>query len=185
MSEFESLLAGCRRRESVAFAALVERYLPHVRAAVRRRLNPRLRARFDSADFTQNVWASFFQMSLDRLDLTTEAALVAYLARMAEVKVFEEVRHQLTRKADVRRDVPLGEVPEPSGRVPTPSGEVAAADRWAELTAGLSTRDQDMLGMLRDGHTHQAVAARFGLTAKTVQRLMDKLRGRGPTGDLP
>lgn len=183
MSEFEHLLAGCRRREPGAFASLVERYLPHVRAAVRRRLNRRLRARFDSADFTQNVWASFFQMTLDRLDVTTEAALLAYLSRMAEVKVFEEVRHQHAQKADVRRDVPLGEVPEPSGRVPTPSGELAAADRWEALTAGLSARDQDMLGMLREGHTYQAIAARFGLTPKTVQRLMDRLRDRGPTED--
>jgi RNA polymerase sigma factor (sigma-70 family) len=176
-------LAGCRRREPGAFAALVERYLPHVRAAVRRRLNPRLRARFDSADFTQNVWASFFQMTLDRLDVTSEAALLAYLARMAELKVAEEARHQLTLKSDVRRDVPLGDVPEPTGRVPTPSGEVAATDRWAALTVGLSDRDQDMLRMLRDGHTHQVIADRFGLTAKTVQRLLDRLRDRRPTGD--
>lgn len=183
MSEFEHLLDGCRRREPGAFAALVERYLPHVRAAVRRRLSPRLRARFDSADFTQNVWASFFQMTLDRLDVTCEAALLGYLAKMAEVKVCEEARHQLRQKTDIRRDVSLGDVPEPSGRVPSPSGTLVAADRWAALTADLSPRDQDMLRMLRDGHTYQTVADRFGMTAKTVQRLMDRLRDRGPTGE--
>lgn len=180
MSEFERLLDGCRRREPGAFALLVERYLPHVRAAVRRRLSPRLRTRFDSLDFTQNVWASFFQVTLDRLDLPTEAALVAYLSRMAELKVNEEFRHQLTRKADMRRDVPLGDVPEPAGRGATASHQAIAADRWDELTAGLSDRDRDMLRMLGEGHTYRAVAERFGLTAKTVQRLMERVRGGPP-----
>lgn len=183
MNEFDQLLDGCRRREPGAFDTLVTRYLPHVRAAVRRRLTPRLRTRFDSHDFTQNVWASFFQVTLERLDLPTEAALVAYLSRMAELKVNEEFRHQLTRRADMRRDVPLGDVPELIGRGATVSHELMAEDRLAQLTAGLSDRDRDMLRMLGEGHTYQAVADRFGLTAKTVQRLMGRLRGDQPPAE--
>jgi RNA polymerase sigma factor (sigma-70 family) len=184
MTEFEQLLDGCRRREPGAFAELVERYLPHVRAAVRRRLTARLRTRFDSHDFTQNVWASFFQVTIERLDLPSEDALVGYLSRMAELKVVEEVRHQYTRKANMRLDLPLEAVPELAGRVPTPSVEAIAADRWEALTAALSDRERDMLRMLRDGESYQAVGERFGMTAKTVQRLMEKLRthtgeGRG------
>jgi RNA polymerase sigma factor (sigma-70 family) len=184
MSEFGQLLAGCRRHDPAAFAALVAKYLPHVRAAVRRRLSGRLRTRFDSHDFTQNVWASFFRQSLDRLDLPTEASLVAYLARMAELKVAEEGRKQLTLKADVRRDVPLGEVPEPAARTPTPSGLAVADDRWAALTAGLTDRDREMVQMLHDGETYEAVAERFGLTVKTVQRLIGKLRDLPPAEDV-
>lgn len=184
MTEFEQLLDGCRRREPGAFATLVERYLPHVRAAVRRRLTARLRTRFDSHDFTQNVWASFFQVTLDRLDLPTEDALVGYLARMAELKVAEEFRHQYTRKADVRRNLPLEAVPELVGRVSTPSMEAMATDRWEALTAALSDRERAMLRMLHDGESYHMIGERFGMTAKTVQRLMEKLRtvtgeGRG------
>lgn len=176
MNQFAQLLDGCRRGDEAAFAVLVERYLPHVRAAVRRRLSGPLRGRFDSLDFTQNVWASFFQKSLDRLDLPDERALVAYLARMAELKVAEEYRHQTRQKVAVGRHVPLAQVPEVAGPSLTPSAEVMAGDRWAALTAGLSDRDRTMLRMLRDGHTYQAVAAHFGMTAKTVQRLVARLR---------
>jgi len=180
MSEFDELLDGCRRREPGAFATLVERYLPHVRAAVRRRLSARLRTRFDSLDFTQNVWASFFQATLDRLDLPSEEALVAYLSRMAELKVNEEFRRQLSLKGDMRREVALGDVPEPAGRGATASQQVLTDDRLAAVTAGLSDRDRDMLRMLSEGHTYRSVAERFGLTAKTVQRLMDRVRDQPP-----
>ena len=176
MSEFEELVAGCRRGEAGAIAELVVRYLPHVRAAVRQRLSRRLRVRFDSHDFTQNVWASFFQITLDRLDLPTEAALVGYLSRIAELKVIEEFRKQVTRKLDFRRDVPLARLPEMPGATASPSGEVMAGDRWSALTAGLSERERGMLRMLHDGHTQEAVAERFGLTVRTVHRLLARVR---------
>jgi RNA polymerase sigma-70 factor (ECF subfamily) len=178
MSEFERLLDGCQRREPGAFAALVERYLPLVRAVVRRQLSARLRTRFDSQDFTQNVWASFFQVTLDRLVVPTEGDLIAYLAKMAECKVAEEGRDQHTLKRDIRRDRSLTDAAEPSGGGNTPSQEVMARDRWEALTAGLSEREREMLSMLRDGHSHEAVAARFDLTTKTVRRLVEKLRHR-------
>lgn len=178
MSDFERLLDGCRRQEPGAFAALVERYLPLVRAVVRRQLSARLRTRFDSHDFTQNVWASFFQVTLDRLQVPTEDDLVAYLARLAECKVAEEGRDQQALKRDIRRERSLADAPELSGSGNTPSQEVLARDRWEALTAGLSEREREMLCMIRDGHTHEAVAARFDLTTKTVQRLVERLRRR-------
>jgi RNA polymerase sigma factor (sigma-70 family) len=182
MSEFDQLLAGCRRREAGAFAALVARYLPLVKAVVRRQLSARLRSRFDSHDFAQDVWASFFQITLDRLDVPTEQALIAYLAKMAEVKVAEEGRHQYTRKGDIRRDLSLADVPEPAVAA-TPSQEVTAGDRWRQLTAALTPREREMLDMIRDGHTQEAVAARFQLTVKTVQRLLQKVRRTSPHGE--
>ena len=175
MSDFERLLDGCRRRDPGAFALLVERYLPLVRAVVRRRLSDRLRSRFDLHDFTQDVWASFFQVTLDRLDLSSEDALIAYLAGMAEVKVVEQGRNHHTQKADIRRERSLDSTPELSAGN-TVSQEVMAGDRWEALTAGLSETEREMVCMIRDGHSHEAVAERFDLTTKTVQRLMDKLR---------
>ncbi len=183
MSEFEQLLGRVRRNEPGAFAELVERYLPLVRAVVRRRLSDRLRTRFDSQDFTQDVWASFFQVSLSRLDLPTEADLVAYLAKMAEVKVAEEGREQLTKKRDIRRERSLANSPEPVGGGHTPSQEVMARDRWEELTAGLSETERQMVTMIRDGSSYEAVAGRFDLTIKTVRRLVERLRLRPRPGD--
>ncbi|VTS00945.1 sigma-70 family rna polymerase sigma factor : RNA polymerase, sigma-24 subunit, ECF subfamily OS=Isosphaera pallida (strain ATCC 43644 / DSM 9630 / IS1B) GN=Isop_2781 PE=4 SV=1: Sigma70_ECF [Gemmata massiliana] len=180
-----SLLEACRRRDPAATAELVRRYLPHVRAAVRRRLATGMRMRFDSQDFAQDVWLSFFRAAIDREDLRDEGGLVAYLSQMARLKVAEEYRHQTTQKVGLNRDVPVSQVSDPTGRDPTPSQMVVADDEWERLTAGLSDRERQMLQMLRDGHTHADTAAMFQLSEKTVQRLVRRLLSRGTSPGTP
>lgn len=177
-NEFADLLAACRAGDQAALDQLVRQYLPHIRAAVRSRLSARLRARFDTHDFAQEVWVSFLQAALDRAHLPDEAALTAYLAQMARNKVGEEYRYQTTQKVGLDRDTPLDAVTEPPARTHTPSAEAAARERWDLLTDGLGERDKRMLAMLRDGFTHSAIAREFGLSDKTVQRLLARLNSR-------
>lgn len=177
-NEFLQLLEGCRRRDVVATAEFVDRYLPHVRSAVRRRLSGNLRARFDSQDFTQNVWLSFFRVAVDRLDVQDETALVAYLCQMARVRVVEEYRHQTTLKNDLSRAVSMEGLGEPPGREPTPSTAAIHDEEWRILIANLTVRERDMLAMLREGHTHADTAAALNLSEKTVQRLVRKVFSR-------
>jgi RNA polymerase sigma factor (sigma-70 family) len=172
------LLDACRRKDPAATAELVRRYLPYVRAAVRRRLAGPLRIRFDSHDFAQDVWLSFFRAALDRADLRSEGELIAFLSQMARLKVAEEYRHQTTQKVGMTRAVPFSETADPTGREPTPSAAVLADDEWARLTAGLPERERLMLQMLRDGHTHADTAATFQLSEKTVQRLVRRVLSR-------
>jgi RNA polymerase sigma factor (sigma-70 family) len=177
--DFRSLLDACRRRESGAAAELVHRYLPHVQAAVRRRLAVGMRARFDSVDFAQDVWLSFFRAAIDRADIADEASLIAYLSQMARLKVAEEHRHQTARKVGLGRESSLVEAAAaPAGREPTPSAAVLADDEWERLTARLPERERQMLRMLREGHSHADAAAAFGLSEKTVQRLLRRVLGR-------
>ena len=135
--------------------------------------------RFDSQDFAQDVWLSFFRAALDRADLQDERSLVAYLAQMARLKVAEEYRHQTTQKIGLGRDVPFSRTGDPTGRGPTPSADALADDEWDRLTAGLSDRERQMLKMLRDGHTHADTAAAFQLSEKTVQRLVRRILSQG------
>lgn len=183
--EFGRLLDACRKGDPAATAELVKRYLPYVRAAVRRRLATSLRVRFDSHDFAQDVWLSFFRTALDRRELGTEAALIAYLSQMARLKVAEEYRHQTTQKVGLTRDTPLDPTRPPTGRDPTPSAAAAAGDEWDRLTGGLPDQERAMLRMLRDGHTHAETAAAFGLSEKTIQRLVHRLLTRGEPPRMP
>jgi RNA polymerase sigma factor (sigma-70 family) len=183
--EFRTLLHACRRRDSAAAAELVRRYLPHVRAAVRRRLAVGLRPRFDSHDFAQDVWLSFFRAAIDRLELDDETALIAYLSQMARLKVLEEHRHQSSQKIGFARDTRLDEAAPPAGREPTPSAVAVAADEWERMTGKLGEREIQMIRMIRDGHTHAATAAAFGVAEKTVQRLVRHLQGHGSKASPP
>ena len=181
--EFLQLLEGCRRRDSDATAEFVDRYLPHVRSAVRRRLSGNLRTRFDSQDFTQNVWLSFFRVAVDRVDIRDESALVAYLCQMARFRVIEEYRSQSALKNDLNRVVSMDAGGEPTGREPTPSTAAIDDEEWRRLTANLPERERTMLRMLREGHTHSETAAAFHLSEKTVQRLLHKVFSRiNPSG---
>ena len=185
LNDFIVLRDACRRRDPAATAELVRRYLPHVRAAVRRRLAASMRIRFDSHDFAQDVWLSFFRVAVDREDLRDEGGLVAYLSEMARLKVAEEYRHQTTQKVGLARDVPFTPAVDPTGREPTPSQAAVADDEWERLTANLPDRERQMLQMLRDGHTHADTAATFQLSEKTVQRLVRRLLLRGAPPGAP
>jgi RNA polymerase sigma factor (sigma-70 family) len=168
-------MEACRNGDPEALRIMVERYLPHIRTAVRNRLSVRMRKRFDSLDFAQDVWVSFFRGTIDHLDLPDEQALIRFLSTMAFNKVGEELRHQTTQKVGLDRDVSLERVAEPIASHPTPSAELLAMERWEQMTEGLSERDKLFLIMLRDGHSHAAVASEFGLSEKTIQRLLSRL----------
>lgn len=183
--EFSQLIEACRLRDSAATSELVRRYLPHVRAAVRRKLSVALRGRFDTVDFAQDVWFSFFRVAIDRTDLLTEGALIAYLSEMARLKVFEEFRHQTSQKIGISRDISKPGMGKYAGREPTPSAAAMADDEWERLTAGLSERERAMLLMLREGHTHAEIAAKFRMSEKTVQRLVRRLLDRGAPPGTP
>jgi DNA-directed RNA polymerase specialized sigma24 family protein len=64
------------------------------------------------------------------------------------------------------------------GREPTPSTAAMVDDEWERLTAGLSKRHRAMLAKLRLGGTYEEIAAEFGLSEKTLQRLVGRLFAR-------
>ena len=87
---------------------LLQRYEPEVRLVVRRQLPRLLRSRFDSLDFLQSVWGSFFRRMRDApTEFEDSRHLVAFLARAAKNKVIDEYRRAGTRKQDIRREEPL------------------------------------------------------------------------------
>ena len=112
---------------------------------VRARLPKKLRNQYDSADFVQAVWQSFFSdLPQDAPDFENERHLRQYLAGVVRNKVYEQHR-RLTRteKYDVwreerlyirrgDRDVPR-EVVSPD---PSPSQAAQAGDRLAQSDRG-------------------------------------------------
>ena len=59
-SEFRDAIDQiCSGSEEAAWN-FIETYGPHIQRVVRRRLHQSLRSKFDSVDFVQMVWASFF-----------------------------------------------------------------------------------------------------------------------------
>ena len=179
--EFKLLMLRVKQGSQEAARELFERYGPHIRRVVRRKLHQKLRSQFDSQDFVQDVWASFFGDQKQLADFERPEALIGFLANMAYNKVVDAFRHNIaTQKRDVYRDRPLEKMIDMEGvRLaaddPTPSQVVAGNEEWDQLLKRLPARYRAILTLLRQGDTHEQIALKLGLNVKTVQRLLRKI----------
>jgi RNA polymerase sigma factor (sigma-70 family) len=170
-----------RRGEPEAARELCERYGAHVVRVVRRRLDKKLRAKFDSADFAQAAWASFFVNPTHQFAFERPEELIAFLANLAHDKVVDALRQRYrTRKYDINRERSLaGSAAAAAAEVadgqPTPSQVAAARERWDRLLEGQPAHYQLILTLLRQGYTQAEVARQAGVTERTVRRLLRKL----------
>lgn len=176
-----------RAREGCPDAAreLFDRYGGHIRHVVRRRLHERMRARYDSLDFTQDVWASFFTSPLEKYTFDTPESLVAFLTEVAQAKVAKAYRGDFqTQKRNREYEQPLGDdrpgaAPcDPPMLGPTPSQFAIANEQWEQMLKGLPERYRLLVELLRQGHSRKEVAERTGLHPKLIQRLLNRLAER-------
>ncbi len=190
--EFRDLMRRVREGDEQAARALYDRYAGHIVRVVRRRLQPPLRARFDSSDFVQSVWAAFFGRAAKRHHFDGPEALVAFLARVTVGKVAGAYRRDVraARRACTReRSLDAATAgPGATGLEgclaapgPTPSQEAVAREHWERLLAGQPPRVRRILALRREGHTHEEIARQLNLSTKSVQRLLRRLQPK-PAG---
>jgi RNA polymerase sigma factor (sigma-70 family) len=158
-----------------------------IRMMVRVRLPRALRPQFDSMDFVQDVWHSFFKVfHEDPARFSDSGFLRKFLAGMARNKVFEEHRRRTHgQKYDLSREEPLyirrgdrdvaRELVDPG---PTPIEDVIARERLTELTAGRSPQEVQVIELRINGLTFEEIAARTGMHERTVRRLFETIRDR-------
>lgn len=181
-SEFRRLVEQYRSGDPEAQARLIARYGGVVRAAVRRRLPDGLRKEYDSLDFAQDVWASFFTRPPPLARFDTPDALGGYLAGVARNKVAEVCRRRFRSAGyNIAREEPLvraadgTDVPVP-GRDATPSQCAIAGEKWAALAAGVPPAHRRVVALLRAGHTQEEIARQVGKCERHVRRIVDRLR---------
>lgn len=183
-SEFEQLIRDLQEGSDAAAMQLLELYGPHVQRVVRRRLAAEIRARYDSADFVQAVWASFFA-NVDRLTHFESAEqLIAYLARMATNKVIDEVRRGLIYKRrnvklETRIDVEQDSTgPFLKSNEPTPSEKAVAAEAHERLVRDQPSRYRRIVELRTHGCTFVEIAERLDIHERTARRVIQQLTER-------
>jgi RNA polymerase sigma-70 factor (ECF subfamily) len=184
-ADFHHLIRAVLARDATAADQFCRSYESYILRAVRLRLMRRLRSKFDSHDFVNDVWASFFSRPPADAAFDNPDAVIAYLERMARNKVSQAMRQRLrSLKYDVNRECPLAEAGPGSaddglpGPCPTPSKLAAAREAWVRLLDGRPRHERRMLNLLRRGLTHREIAARLNTNEKTVQRLIRRLDRR-------
>jgi RNA polymerase sigma-70 factor (ECF subfamily) len=181
--EFEELLCRIRDGSEDAARQLLDRYGSHILLVIRQKLNVHLRPVFDSLDFLQEVWSSFFTGEMDQ-KFRDPNALITFLVRMARNKVVEEVRRRLGGgKSDLMREHSLDgsarfEAAGLTADVPTPGEQAVANEEWERLVKGRPFHHVRILELLRQGYTHGEIAADLGVNERTVRRLINKIASR-------
>ncbi len=180
--EFEELLRRVREGADGAVRQLLERYGHHLRAVIRQKLGVRLRSVFDSLDFLQDVWSSFFSGELDH-SFRDPHALLNFLVRMARNKVVEVTRRRNGRKTGTNREQSLDgsarlEAAGLTDDTPPPTELAVASEQWDRLVQGRPFHHVRMLEMRRQGYTNAEIAAALGVNERTVRRLLEKLTPR-------
>lgn len=180
-SDFRDLIQRVREGSDEAAWELVDQYGEAIRRAVRRALNKRLRSKFDSLDFVQLVWNSFFQARETADRFVRPEELAAYLAAMARNKVGMEVRRRLmTRKYGVQREQSLDQLQaagheEMPDRQPTPVDVAIARERWDRLLRDQPAHYRQMIHLRLQGHTYQSIAEVVRVDECTVRRFLKRL----------
>lgn len=178
-SDFNRLIAKIQAGDAEAARRLYEEYGAYLVHAVRARLHRRLRSKFDSIDFTQDVWGSFFTRVVDKYKLNKPEDLIQLLTTMARNKVIRVARAQTARrKRDIGREAYFEESPHARKALAggaTPSQIVMGEEAWTRLLAAQPPVYRRILLLLRDGVAHETIAAELGVTLRTVQRVIRKV----------
>lgn len=177
--EFTDLIdrvqSGCQQSVGV----LLNRYGPYILMEVRRRLNRRLRSKFDSLDFVQDVWTSFFADAPTKYAFQDPADLIALLTKMARNKVSQTVRVRLKRqKYNVNRERPLDPDPDdmPGMRLDlvTPSEIIMSREAWESVLERQPLVHRRILSLLREGREPASIAEELQISVRTVRRVIQK-----------
>src|SRR5205085_2806661 len=124
------------------------------RKAVRRQLPPGLRAKFDSADVLQSVWADVLRGFREAGWRFVDADhLRGFLFVATRNRLIDRIR-QHQRAAD--REEPLGDGDRPHGLSspdPRPSEVAVAGDLWERIQDRCPPEHRSILGLRRQGYS--------------------------------
>jgi len=175
----------CAGSEEAAWQ-FIETYGPHIQRVVRRRLHQCLRSKFDSVDFVQMVWASFFADTHRIAQIQDPETLIRYLVTLARNKVIEESRRRMKyQKHNVNRERPLGDADTSETRSrqrqETPSQFAMARERWLRLMSDQSDRNRRIVELRMKGATYVEIGEQLGIHERTARHVIEHLQGAAVT----
>lgn len=189
---FQLLLDQVREGSNEAARVLEQRYGDHILRIVRRKLQKSMRSKFDSIDFVQIVWASFFADPSRIPAVRTPDDLASWLGVLAANKVADEGRHLQTQKRDLKREVRIDERaaiagPHPASRDPTPSAVAVFNEQWERLVTNQPPNVRRIVELKLLGHKFREIADEAGVNERTARRIIKRLEARAepPAAPLP
>jgi RNA polymerase sigma-70 factor (ECF subfamily) len=172
----DHLLDRLSSGDAAAAGEVFVAFEPYLRKAVRRQLPPALRAKFDSADVVQSVWAHVLRGFREAGWRFVDADhLRGFLFVATRNRLVDRVRRH--GKAAAREEPSGGEGPrrDPPSPLPRPSEVAQAGDLWERILARCPPEHRPILGLRREGYSLAEIAERTGLHPDSVRRVLRTL----------
>ena len=174
--ESTTLLLAARAGSAGALDQLYQRVAGRLLAVIRLRMGRELRSRMESRDILQATLVRSFER-LDQFAGGDGATLMAWLARIAENEIRDQVDFQHRRRRDIAVSIPLDDAHEAiETRVRSAFSQVAISEEAARLEAALETLDADhreiiVLRKLEE-LSFKEIAGRVGRTEDACRMLL-------------
>ena len=171
-SVVDLLIQRLNQGDTQAAEQLFVQFEPYLRMAVRRRIQPKFRAKFDSADIVQSVWTNLLiDLRQSHRQFDDEAHLRNFLNRVVLNKFNDRYRQH---RREVESQKALGEsemAALPSFGQARPSQVAQHDELWDQILQACPPRHHQVLHLRREGLRHKEIAERTGLHASSVRRI--------------
>jgi DNA-directed RNA polymerase specialized sigma24 family protein len=178
---FEDLVKGIRQGDDQAAAALLRRYEPAIRRAIRFRMSDtRMNAVLDSMDVCQSVMGSFFiRAAAGQYELDSPTSVMQLLIGMAKKKLAMQVRHQRAQRRDNRKVAANGlDDAVIAAKGATASQYVAAGELMKAVQDRLTPEDQQILNWRNQNVEWTDIAARLNTTPEAIRKKFSRALDR-------
>jgi RNA polymerase sigma-70 factor (ECF subfamily) len=154
-------------------------YEPYLRMVVRRHLSPGLRAKFDSGDIVQSVWADVLRGFREAGWQFADAAhLRAFLTRLTRHRFIDRLR-QHRRAVESEQSLAADDWEQTLPTTdPGPEDVLQADELWQQMLALCPPEHRELLRLKREGALNSELAARTGLNEGSIRRILCTLSRR-------
>jgi RNA polymerase sigma-70 factor (ECF subfamily) len=172
----EPLLERLCQGDMAAAKSVFLAYEPYLRKFVRRQLPQGMRAKFDSVDIVQSVWASLLEgYRPGAWHFADARRLQAFLVQVTRNRFIDSFRKH---RAAYELEQPLvgmhtSQMPAAAG--PRPMDVIEAEDLWEQMLAHCPPEHQELLRLKRQGLPTDELAARTGLHTGSIRRIFRNL----------
>jgi RNA polymerase sigma factor (sigma-70 family) len=168
-----SLLARLNAGDAAAAEQVFVVYEPFLRMVVRRRLSRALRAKFDSMDIVQSVWADLLEgLRQSRWTFRDADQLRAFLFKMTRNRFIDRLRrHRGALRLEVA--MPAQDIDALSGGRSSSASEAFYGDElWRQMLGVCPPAHYELLKLKRQGASIAEIAARTNLHEGSVRRIL-------------
>ncbi|HZZ29217.1 MAG TPA: RNA polymerase sigma factor [Pirellulales bacterium] len=167
------LLTRLNAADEFAMRQMFIAFEPYMRMVVHRHIAGSLRAKFDSADIVQSVWADFVDgLQHAKWTFQTLDQLRAFLFKMTRNRFIDRLRKH---RESLRREVAL---PQDNidglaaDRCPRVSENFYADELWQQMVQACPPAHYELLQLKRQGATIAEIAQRTQLHEGSVRRIL-------------